>query len=103
MASVFPTGNYDTAFLITTGVAGELLYSVPPAYLAVLITQIKAVSQSGGSSTIQAIAAVSGVDYDVTGVDSVTAGAALDVEFKPLVIKTGDQLKITSSGVFHVF
>ena len=101
MASLEPSGNYGTVFYITTSGSEETAYTVPDAYPAVYIQQIRCVDDGGAARTISITVRQtgSGTAYYVAGLlTPIPALAWLDLEFDPLVINKGGIIKVIGSA-----
>lgn len=97
-------GNWETTFAILTGAANDVVYTVPAAYPAILVTQIRCTDDGGAARTIEVIASKSGTSYTLASPGTIIpANDALDLQFNPLVLKQADIIKATGSAAgIHV-
>lgn len=103
MSSVFPTGNYDTTFTNLTTTNQTTVFTVATGFKKAYLVQFWAADTGGAARTIDIVATVSSTDYTLGKAVAVAANTPYVLELRPLVLKTGDTLKVTASnGSIHV-
>lgn len=91
-------GNYETVLLALSGNPKDVVYTVPAAYLAIFVTQIRCIDSGGAARTVDLYATKGATDFVLIKAGAIPVNASLDLSFNPLVLKTDDVIKATGSA-----
>ena len=101
MATVFPDAYYFSTPTILSDTAETTVYTCNNEWA--FLTALWAADDGGSARTLTAVARIGGTDYTLFVAKAISANAELSIEFKPLVLKSGESIKCTASaGGVHV-
>lgn len=103
MASVEIGGNYMSVGKALAGSSETACYTVPAKKWASLTT-IRAAKDDGTSGTARVVWFIAQDSVSICLVDDavIPANSALEIELKPLAMRPGDEIRVTSAAGVHI-